>query len=85
MGAAQWRQRARSSSQLSSGMLSRGAIGEAQAGQADPGRTSDSPRGTRWMTTLANDPKTRPKAAATMAASWALSCVLAVYSLVGQA
>src|SRR4030095_9424850 len=38
--------------------------GARQAGQLEPGRTTDRPRGTRWMTTLANDPKARPSSPA---------------------
>src|SRR5947209_13669475 len=42
------------------GMLSRGEIGLSQPGQCEGGRTTDSPRGTRQMTTLRNDPMSRP-------------------------
>ncbi len=41
-------------------MLSRGAIGASQPGQCDGGDTTDSPRGTRQITTLRNDPMSRP-------------------------
>src|SRR4051794_21559678 len=41
-------------------MSSRGAIGCSHLGQCDRGRTTDSPRGTRQMTTLRNDPMSRP-------------------------
>src|SRR3954468_7897994 len=57
----QCRQRPRSRSQEMTGMLSRGAISVPQAGQCDGGRTMDSPRGTRQMTTLRNEPMRRPK------------------------
>src|SRR5215216_3548764 len=69
MGARQARQRPRSSSQPATGTLSRQATGVPQAGQRDPGRTSDSRRGTRWMTTLANDPAARPRRPASEAAA----------------
>src|SRR6266540_4464781 len=67
MGDRQDRQRPRSSSQETSGRLSRQAIGVSQAGQRDPGRTTDSRRGTRWMTTLANEPAARPSSPASEA------------------
>ena len=67
MGARQDRQRPRSSSQETSGRLSRQAIGVSQAGQRDPGRTTDSRRGTRWMTTLANEPAASPSSPASEA------------------
>src|ERR671923_44025 len=67
MGARQERQRPCSSSQPSSGRLSRQAIGVAQAGQDEPGRTTDPCRGTRWMTTLANEPAARPSSPASEA------------------
>src|SRR5215207_3464522 len=68
MPAWQLRQRPPSSSQLSSGRLSRQAIGVWPAGQRDPGRTSDSRRGTRWITTLANEPASSPARPARSAA-----------------
>ena len=46
------------------GMLSRGLIGVPHAGHADGGDTIESPFGTLYATTLANEPKIRPKAAA---------------------
>src|SRR5687768_3448964 len=61
MASPQDRQRPRSSSQDRTGMLSRGAIGVPQLGQALGGWAIDSPRGTRWITTLANEPKIRPR------------------------
>src|SRR6266508_5480778 len=69
MGARQRRQRPRSRAQLTSGMLSRGAIALPHEGQREAGRTSDSLRGTRWITTFANDPNTRPSRPASMAAA----------------
>src|SRR3954447_20205050 len=57
----QCRQRPRSRSQEMTGMLSRGAISVPQDGQCEGGRTMDSPRGTRQMTTLRNEPMRRPK------------------------
>ncbi len=42
-------------------MLSYGAISASQLGQCDGGRTIDSPRGTRQITTLRNDPISRPR------------------------
>ena len=65
MDARQERQRPRSSSQPSNGTLSCQAIGAPQDGQRDPGRATDSRRGTRWMTTLANDPAASPSIPAT--------------------
>src|SRR5439155_11161224 len=35
-------------------------MGVPHFGQADPGRTIDSFRGTRWITTVRNEPKIRP-------------------------
>src|SRR3954453_17562538 len=58
--ALQCRQRARRSSQDTTGTLSLGAIGAPHEGQGHRGRTTDSPRGTRQMTTLRNDPMSRP-------------------------
>src|SRR5215217_5580202 len=69
MGARQARQRPRSSSQPATGTLSRQATGVPQEGQRDPGRTSVSRRGTRWMTTWANDPAARPRRPASEAAA----------------
>src|SRR5262245_59783818 len=51
------RQRPPSSAKLMSGMLSKALIGALQAPQCDPGKTIDSPRGTRWITTLRKLPK----------------------------
>src|SRR3954467_3391537 len=59
----QCRQRPRSRSQETTGMLSRGAISVPQDGQCEGGRTMDSPRGTRQMTTLRKEPMRRPKIA----------------------
>src|SRR5690242_8762679 len=64
MPARQSRQRPRSSSHETTGISSRGRMPASQAGQCERGRTTDSPRGTRWMTTFRNDPTTRPTAAA---------------------
>src|SRR5680860_1456101 len=54
------RQRPRSSSHDSTGTLSIGATRTPQDGQALGGRTTDSPRGTRWMTTLPKEANTMP-------------------------
>src|SRR3954463_13667428 len=51
------------------GMSSRGVIGCPHLGQCDRGRTTDSPRGTRQMTTLRNDPISRPNTPQTTAAN----------------
>ena len=64
IGVPQQRERPRSSSQLSTGTLSRAAIGAPQAGQALPGRTTDSPAGTRCTTTLRKEPIRSPSTAA---------------------
>src|SRR3954452_952095 len=63
MRSPQCRQRPRSTSQDSTGTLSRGEIGVSQPGQCEGGRTTDSPRGTRQMTTLRKEPMTRPRSA----------------------
>src|SRR3954467_4887911 len=60
IGVPQWRHRPRRSSQDTTGMSSRGVIGSPHLGQCDRGRTTDSPRGTRQITTLRNDPISRP-------------------------
>src|SRR3954470_22267684 len=60
IGLPQCRQRPRRSSQDTTGMSSRGVIGSSHLGQCDRGRTTDSPRGTRQMTTLRNDPMSSP-------------------------
>src|SRR5437016_11231079 len=44
-------------------MLSRARMGVPHVGHAEPGRTIDSLRGTRWITTVRNDPKARPATA----------------------
>ncbi len=51
------------------GTLSAARIGAPQAGQRDPGRTTDSRRGTRAMTTLQKLPQTAPNSAAVAVAS----------------
>src|SRR3954454_19182454 len=51
------------------GMSSRGVIDCPHFGQCDRGRTTDSPRGTRQMTTLRNDPISRPNTPQTTAAN----------------
>ena len=43
------------------GMLSRCRIGRSQPGQCDGGLMTDSPRGTRQITTLRKDPIISPK------------------------
>jgi hypothetical protein len=43
------------------GMLSYQAIGVSHTGQWDAGTDSDSPRGSRHMTTLPKEPNTSPK------------------------
>jgi len=59
----QERHRPRSSSHDSTGMLSRHWIGVSQTGQCESGCDSDSPLGSRQMTTFANEPKTSPNKA----------------------
>ena len=44
-------------------MLSRASIWVSQPGQRERGATIDSPRGTRWATTLAKLPSARPSSA----------------------
>src|SRR5579872_6160780 len=60
MRAPQARHRPRRSSQERTGMLSRSAMGISHCGQRERGRTTDWRRGTRWMTTLRNDPTQMP-------------------------
>src|SRR3954468_16737802 len=67
IGLPQWRHRPRRSSQDTTGMSSRGVIGSPHLGQCDRGRTTDSPRGTRQITTLRNDPISRPNTPQTTA------------------
>src|SRR5919198_991863 len=61
MGASQPRQRPRKRIQEAIGTLSRVRSRMPQAGQRDPGRTIDSPLGSRWATTLRNDPTAAPR------------------------
>src|SRR5438105_14069142 len=64
------RQRPRSISHDRTGTLSIGATGASHCGQCDGGRTTDWRSGTRWMTTLRNEPTaspTRPHTIATNA------------------
>lgn len=42
-------------------MLSRTLMTDPHPGHAERGVTIDTPAGTRWMTTLANEPSTRPQ------------------------
>src|SRR4051812_15691916 len=49
-------------------MLSRGEICTPQLGQCEGGDTTDSPRGTRQITTFRNDPTRRPSTPATTTA-----------------
>src|SRR4051812_36675079 len=58
-------------------MLSRGAIGRSQPGQCEGGRTTDSPLGTRQMTTLRNEPITSPTTALAAAAAASTRATLA--------
>ena len=44
--------------------MCRARIGSPQRGQADGGLTTDSPRGTRWTTTLRKEPMTSPSSPA---------------------
>ena len=44
-------------------MLSRASMGAWHPGQLDGGLTTERPSGTRYATTLRNDPIARPKAA----------------------
>src|SRR5579872_5879680 len=52
-----------------SGTLSSAERAWPHAGQRDPGKAMDSSRGTRWMTTLRNDPMAAPKSAAVSSAT----------------
>src|SRR4051794_3044049 len=58
------RQRPRSASHESTGTLSYGRMGVSHCGHREPGRDSDSPRGSRYATTLRNEPKIAPMTAA---------------------
>src|SRR5690606_4608525 len=44
-------------------------IARPQTGQREPGRTTDSPRGRRWITTFRNDPTSAPSTPAKAAKS----------------
>src|SRR5690349_11460190 len=79
MGAAQCRQRPRSNSQENRGTLSQGAIGVSHEGHFDRGATTDSLRGTRQITTLRNDPITRPKIPATTATNAVIDSTTALH------
>src|SRR5579863_3701880 len=68
MGARQARQRPRRTRYDRIGMLSAARMGAPQLPQRDPGRTTDSPRGTRAMTTLKKLPQTAPNSPATAVA-----------------
>src|SRR5512142_2726047 len=57
----QRRQRARSAIQETTGRLSYQAMGAPQRGQRERGRTMDSPRGRRAMTTFAKLPSAAPR------------------------
>jgi hypothetical protein len=50
----------RSSSHDTMGTLSRAATGWSHSGQRERGATTDSFRGTRWITTLRNEPTASP-------------------------
>src|SRR5919205_2464389 len=77
IGAAQSAHRPRSSSQPSTGTLCRLRTALPQCGQCDPGRTSDSSRGTRWITTFRNDPTARPSRATMPSSSgWGMAVLL---------
>src|ERR687894_1956817 len=69
MGSPQRRQRPRSRSHESTGTLSYGAIGAPQPGQRERGRTSDSPRGRRWITTFRKLPMSAPRTPASATAA----------------
>src|SRR5690606_28912837 len=60
IGSLQWRQRARSTIQLTTGMLSYHAIRFWQRGQRDRGRTTDCSDGQRAMHTFRNEPINNP-------------------------
>src|SRR5918992_848928 len=62
----QLRQRPRRRSQERTGTLSYGAMATPHDGQDEPGLTSDSPRGSRWMTTLRKRPRIAPATAEKM-------------------
>ena len=53
--------------------MSRGSIGAPHEGHRDRGRTTDSPRGSRWTATVMKLPTTSPKGSATSARSQASS------------
>ena len=53
----------RSSTQETTGMLSRGEIGASHCGHLEGGRRTDSPEGTRTITTFRNEPTASPKRA----------------------
>ena len=59
-------------------MLSRSRTGWSQAGQADPGRTTESPAGTRCTTTVRNEPTARPRAAIVATTTPVFACVFAL-------
>jgi hypothetical protein len=61
-------QRPRRASQLTSGMFSQARMRWPHDGQAERGRTTDLPRGTRWMATLAKLPNTLPSTATSASA-----------------
>src|SRR6478672_2625596 len=61
IGSPQSRHLPRRSSQLSTGTLSLGRIGRSHPGQCEGGRTTDSPLGTRQMTTLRKEPTASPR------------------------
>src|SRR3954451_2271173 len=61
MGSRQSAHRPRRISQPSTGTLCHARIGVSQRGQWDGGVTTDAPTGTRWITTLRNDPIARPR------------------------
>jgi len=55
--------------------LSRGRTGASQAGQCDGGRTSDSPRGSRQIATLRNEPMARPSSPQAAATAMVITVV----------
>src|SRR5947199_6690654 len=85
MGTPQQRARPRRSSQDTTGTLSRAAMGAPHRGHRLRGRTTDSPAGTRAITTLRKLPTSRPRTAqavtstdGTVAAPGVRSAVVAV-------
>ena len=65
IGWLQWRHAPSRTRNERSGTLSRAPMGSPHIGQAERPRTHESPRGSRYATTLRNDPRQHPTTAAT--------------------